>query len=155
MRGVLIFAIVGLAIPVRPDRHAHPVPPPAPTTQIQGRWQLVQYQLNGKSMPQTTIDNLSITIEGSELHIESKSAKKITATYAFQFDPSKTPAAFDFTSKTAPSAVKFSGILKVEGDLMTFTFTRGDGAERPKQFDVPADFRGYLWQMRRMPDTSR
>ena len=152
MREMLFVAILAVAIPVRPDRHAPPAPPPPPIAQIQGRWQMTQYLLNGQARPQSTIDNLSITIEGSEMRIESKSAKKTTTTYAFQFDPSKTPATFDFTSKTAPSKLTYVGILKVEGDLMTMTFTRGDGAERPKQFDAPANATGYLWQMRRIPN---
>src|ERR1051325_5387132 len=138
MRGILTIAILTVAIPVRPESAPAAPAPPAPLAQIQGSWQMVDYKLAGKMMAQSTIDNISITITEDEMRLVNKNAKANGGVlYSFSFDPSKSPATFDFKGKTL-SKIGYTGILKVEGDLMTMSFVR-ESIERPKQFDVPMD----------------
>ena len=143
---MLAFA---LAIPVRPDRHAPTPPVIAPlAAQMQGRWQIVQYLAMDRMLPQNTIDNMSLVIEGGEMRVENNGAKKNVSTYTFTIDATKTPATFDFTSMSAKD-LSFRGIVKIEGDVMTVCFDHGRG-NRPAAFVPPATSKAYLWQARRV-----
>ena len=124
---VLIFAVLAIAVPDRPDPTPKQAPPPLPE-QIIGEWQLVKHVIAGNDIPEL---NGLLMVFGREnmQHVHLRNGmRQPGGTFPYTLDATKSPAVIEFRSS------KFIGIIKVEGDLLTICFARSGDLRPPSDF---------------------
>jgi uncharacterized protein (TIGR03067 family) len=124
---------------------------------IQGRWEVTGVErgaLPGKPVfPAGKLTStMIVTIKGTEmartLRIKDRELKAAGA--KIKLDARKAPAWFDVSSgKGKVAALTMKGLVKVEGDTMTWTYTTG-GGERPKKIDGELGERQLRYTLKRV-----
>lgn len=99
--------------------------------QLQGEWKIVKAEAGGKSAPEEKISETKVFIAKNKLTFQRGERKEDVV---FTLDPSKQPHHIDISPPGKEKKVE--GIYKLEGDVLTISFTRGGGA-RPKDFTSP------------------
>ena len=119
MRAVLMFAVLAVAVPDRPD--PTPKKAPLPKEQIVGAWQ----DQNNRTLM------LRIRPAESEFLINGNPSPHDGLTANIVIDWTKNPATIDFQPKQRGGVML--GILKLEGDQLTINL-RTSGNTRPTNF---------------------
>ena len=138
--------LLGLAVAVgAPAKDA-----PKKEVSIVGEWAGEKLTQGGKDRPPPEGGvHLTFTGDGKFLVREGKREQAEQGTY--KVDTKKDPAEIDIT----PPAEKaqrglLRGIIKVDGDTLTFCFTAGEDAERPTTFESPEGSRVRLMTLKRV-----
>jgi uncharacterized protein (TIGR03067 family) len=99
---------------------------------LQGTWTVVSLTEEGKAVPAAEIANLQITIEKDEYTATEKD--KVVAKYRFKLDPTKKPAAIDFTPLLGKEKIIEQGIYVFEKDQLKICIDE-TGKTRPTVFE--------------------
>jgi uncharacterized protein (TIGR03067 family) len=104
-------------------------------TRLQGTWQLIHAESEGKVTPAEAVARTTVTVEG-EKHTVRVGENVIVKDVPFVFDPTTTPPSTEDTVKGADGAEhKIRGIYRQIGDVLVSCVGATD-AERPTKFQV-------------------
>lgn len=108
---------------------------------IQGVWQAISAEIEGKPASGELIKRLKLTFKGNKVSHPAPDGKIEEVT--FKLDPSKNPKTIDVTasSDTDKSIV---GIYSIEGDTLKICATKA-GQERPKEFKSGNDVANFVF----------
>src|SRR5262245_48793183 len=100
---------------------------------LQGKWQVTSAISRGEKIPAEDIAELLLTIDGEKITIRDKD--KVQDRMTCKLDPSKKPAAIDFTHTEGANKGKTDhAIYKLDGDVLTICVNEKSGEERPSEF---------------------
>src|SRR5262245_55020919 len=114
---------------------------------LQGAWQLVSAEADGKKAPQEQIKNVRVVIRG-EKHTVFFGDKVVAREIAFQIDITKKPKAVD---DLLPTGQRILGIYELQGDTLRSCVAPA-GKERPTRFSAEAGSGHTLRVFRRVSD---
>lgn len=102
---------------------------------IEGTWQLVYAETDGKTTPGAQIQAVRVVIKGNS-HSVYFGEKLVVHDVSFNLDPSVTPRTTDDTINDGPDKGKqIHGIYELEGDTLASCVAK-IGQERPKKFST-------------------
>jgi uncharacterized protein (TIGR03067 family) len=102
---------------------------------LKGKWQMVSRVEDGVASDEDLIKRRTITFEEGRYTVRDADAVYAKATY--KIDVTKTPIWFDITHASGPNKGRVErGIIKVEGDTMTFCLGP-PGGNHPAEFTSP------------------
>lgn len=107
---------------------------------LQGTWQFVSQDIDGKARPAAELAKIKITFIGDKWSVAE--GDKVLQAGTHKLDPSKTPAQVD--AKVTEGEGKGStmlGIYELKGDTLQVNFDP-QGKERPKDFKAAAGLMG-------------
>lgn len=110
---------------------------------IQGTWQIVGLEANGKPEPAANYKGNAITFSKDKATLREGNYPAID--FTFTLDPTKTPRAIDLTAKT----VVIRGVYKLEGDDLTLSLSVG--GSRPADFATKAGGESETFTLKRVP----
>jgi uncharacterized protein (TIGR03067 family) len=116
---------------------------------LQGVWQVVGVELNGKKLPQADVEKtkLRLTIKGNTFSYKAGDTEAVEG--SFEIDVAKDPKTIDFSGTTKAGKVeKTIGIYELKGDTMRVCFVPA-GEERPKEFATKADSKAAILEYKR------
>ena len=122
MRALLLIAVAAVAVPDRPAPTPKEKAKPL-AEQVLGKWLLVKHTLSGQDKK---ADGSIIVFTPTELEMHDKGQRTPEQDASYQLDAGKKPAAIDIVPKQ-DGTMKIEGILKVEGNTLTFCFPFGGG----------------------------
>ena len=130
MRPFIAVVLVGVLLP------CHLSAQDADLDKLQGTWDLVTLNLDGKEIPAERIKaaKLQTVYKGNNLSRVNNAKKSDSA--AIKIDSSKSPKHLDTTNKDGVTEV---GIYKLNGDSLTICTRTESGKERPTKFEPNAD----------------
>jgi uncharacterized protein (TIGR03067 family) len=141
MKWFLSFAILTVALLVRPDVQAVTDRPPKKDPvkddlkKLQGEWVVVSYFQNGVDHSGTLAQAMFRTISGNQWTTRTNNS---SIQYTFQIDPTKKPRAIDIQmAGNQGNGQPMLCIYKVEGDTLTLCQAQ-PGQERPTKFLSPS-----------------
>jgi uncharacterized protein (TIGR03067 family) len=142
MRTLVMFAVLAVAVPDRPDPTPKEAKPLA--EQLQGHWQITASFIDGVAFPLGGY----YLIDGKRMmYFEKGKTRDESTTYTI--DVTKKPATIDVISKIGDMDVKEMGIFKIEGDVLTTCWPFQSG-NRPTQFELDPKKHSALMQMKRI-----
>jgi uncharacterized protein (TIGR03067 family) len=104
---------------------------------LEGTWELVSYEVNGKVTPAPEGKGMTLTFKDGKVTKKAKDEKDEEGTY--KIDDTKKPAEIDMTTpkKGKPDEKEtMKGIFMIDGDTLKIGFTaKGPDAPRPTAFD--------------------
>jgi uncharacterized protein (TIGR03067 family) len=110
---------------------------------LQGTWMPVAITVDGVQLEDEERKGMSVIQKGEKVTLLFKDKERGSGT--MKIDPSKHPAALDFTYEDGPAkGVTLKGIYKVEGDTRTLCLG-GIGKDRPTEFASKAGSGTMLW----------
>lgn len=148
MRTLLLFAVLAVAVPDRPDPDRGKVQTDNRPfiERLQGEWQVVTSLSSGKPHTGVKPGDAVFVFQGDKLSI---TRPKLTNVYQFTVDPNKTPMGFTMKAtilngKESKASAVSLGIIKIEGDLVSICL-------RPvnNEFASNAGTTTILWQVKR------
>ena len=97
---------------------------------LQGTWQLVSVETEGKAPPAEVIKTIRVVISGSKhtVHVGDQTPAK---DIPFTIDPTKTPKE---TTDTLPDGTTIQGIYELDGDTLK-SCVAPPGKDRPTKFE--------------------
>jgi uncharacterized protein (TIGR03067 family) len=99
---------------------------------IQGTWQFVSHEMDGKPMPAEQVAKLKITFTGDKWSVREDA--KVVQAGTHKFDPTKKPAQVDaVVTEGEGKGSTMLGIYEMKGDKMKVCFDL-QGKERPTSF---------------------
>jgi uncharacterized protein (TIGR03067 family) len=105
----------------------------AELAKLQGTWQLISAETNGKPMPEEHVKKFRVTIEGDH-HVVTFDGQVVAEKVKFTLDPTTTPKSIEDSLVQAPhTGKKVRGIYRLEGDELTSCVGAID-APRPTEF---------------------
>ncbi len=127
MRMLLVASLIALAVPVRPERVPHPMPPLA--NPLLGVWKLVSVSVGGVGDVTQTMEHMDLHITSTQMLVYEKGVAKPDNSSSYTVDWTRQPATIDMFPKKDKPAL---GVLKIEGNQLTLCFAL-DG-KRPANF---------------------
>jgi uncharacterized protein (TIGR03067 family) len=97
---------------------------------IQGTWQPVHFEREGKKGPEEELKETKLTIAKGKIKVE-KDSKDMELSY--KLDPSKNPKEIDITETKGGQDHVHKGIYALDGDTLKICWT-GDMGVRPSEF---------------------
>jgi uncharacterized protein (TIGR03067 family) len=117
---------------------------------IQGTWQFVAQEMEGKQRPKEEVAKLTITFTGDKFAV--READKVVQAGTHKLDPTKKPA--QVTAMVTEGQGKGStmlGIYEVSGDTMKVCFDP-QGKERPSSFSAKgSQFSAVIQRVKKKP----
>lgn len=112
---------------------------------IQGTWEVTKIERAGAAMPKINY-TMTVKIDGTSMtqiaHLQGRELKLADAT--FSLDARKSPPTFEVkqpaTAAGRPEYVRMKGVLKVEGDVMTWVYVTAKG-------EMPTKIEGELGEL--------
>ena len=107
--------------------------------ELQGKWQAVELQAQGKKAPPEQVKKFRIVIKGDKITFNPDSENRKSK---FKVDPSKSPKAMDMTPLDGPMKGKtIPGIYSLEKGLLKICIPNGrEITKRPTEFKTtPGD----------------
>jgi uncharacterized protein (TIGR03067 family) len=105
---------------------------------IQGVWQLVILEVDGKSQADDYIQKTKMTFKGETSSHPDPEGNVLET--KFKLDASKKPAAIDFTPTQGPDAGKLhTGVYQLDGDTLKIVAVR-PGKDRPTEMKKEGAF---------------
>jgi uncharacterized protein (TIGR03067 family) len=101
---------------------------------IQGRWEAVSREQNGKSITSTPVRGFTLTITDDKFIIIDGRRQ---AQGTFTVEPGKSPKQIDLNGKYGQKEIKLIGIYEFRGNKLKICYTDGDN-ERPTEFSTRA-----------------
>jgi uncharacterized protein (TIGR03067 family) len=99
---------------------------------IQGTWQFVAHEMNGKPTPREEVAKLKITFTGNKWTVREDG--KVVQAGTHKFDPAKKPAQVDaVVTEGEGKGTTMLGIYELKGNKMRVCFDP-QGKERPTSF---------------------
>jgi uncharacterized protein (TIGR03067 family) len=99
---------------------------------IQGKWQFIAHEMNGKPATPEELKMMTITFTGNKWAVSS--GEKVVQAGTHKFDPTKKPGHVDaIVTEGEDKGNKMLGIYEMKGDKMKVCFDP-KGKERPKSF---------------------
>ncbi len=136
MRRFLLAAFYGLIMVMPGSRARAAEESPAvkqELAQIQGTWQLVYAETDGKSTPGERIQGVRVEFKGNT-HSVYNGDKLVVHDVPFTLNPTATPKTSDDTINDGPDQGKqFHGIYELVGDTLASCVAKA-GGDRPKKF---------------------
>jgi uncharacterized protein (TIGR03067 family) len=132
MKPLLIACLTSIALvpTARADDKAEAVK--KELEKLQGEWQLVSAERDGKKIPEDKFKDESVTLEGDVLTVTK--GGKLMQTCKMTLDPTTSPKSFvREVTDGVNKGMKFHGIYELDGDTLTGCHTVSD-KERPKEF---------------------
>jgi uncharacterized protein (TIGR03067 family) len=114
---------------------------------LQGTWQLVSAETDGKKAPQEQLKKVRVVIRGQK-HTVFFGDKAVAKEIAFRIDPTKNPKTVDDLRPTGQSIL---GIYELKGDTLRSCVAPA-GKERPTRFAAEAGSGHTLRVFRRVGD---
>jgi RNA polymerase sigma factor (sigma-70 family) len=150
--GVLLVLLVGIlsyrAILAPPVSVVQPDARPD-FDRLQGDWQVVNVELDGRDLPEDQFPFARLRIQGDTILHEGGTLGKIhQMEVTFRLHPEQQPKAMDMQS-VGYHTEKHNAIYELEGD--TLTICRPDDEERPTQFASRPGSRILLYTAKRLP----
>ena len=96
---------------------------------LQGTWQLISAETDGKKLPEETVKKIRVVIKGNK-HTVHFGDKVVAKQIPFTLDPTKKPKT---TDDTLPDGKQIFGIYELKGDILK-SCVAGIGKNRPKKF---------------------
>jgi uncharacterized protein (TIGR03067 family) len=118
-----LLAALALAAPAKDDAAAKEL------EKLEGTWQLISAENDGKKMADKQAKNVRVTIKGGK-HTVTFGEKPVAKDIAFTIDPTKTPKAVD---DILPDGGMIRGIYELNGDTLR-SCVAAPGKDRPKEF---------------------
>jgi uncharacterized protein (TIGR03067 family) len=147
MRTLLMFAVLAVAVPDRPDPDKDKGSDTRPLQeQLQGEWQVIAATSAGKPQAAVKPGEVVFIFTGNRLAIRRP---KLENVYEFTIDPTKSPPGITIQAKIlngkeTKSAALSAGIVKIEGDVVSICVRPVNG-----QFASNANTTTILWQAKR------
>ncbi|HKB40636.1 MAG TPA: TIGR03067 domain-containing protein [Gemmataceae bacterium] len=116
---------------------------------MQGTWQVVGVELDGKKQPQAEVEKtkLRLTIKGNKYVYKAGDTE--VSEGSFEIDTTKDPKTIDASGTTKTGKVeKTIGIYEFKGDTMRVCLVPA-GEERPKEFATKADSKAAVMEYKR------
>lgn len=139
MNTTLFLTALALTAPALKD-------PPKKDVDLSGEWVVETQVTNGRPLMSTIVRRYIFSADGKWTMTTGKNTPALTRTYAI--NQSKKPATIDMKLNALNDAPNYSGIVKVEGDVMTLCYTRKVG-ERPENFGSQVGSNHILIVMKR------
>ncbi|HEY3789245.1 MAG TPA: TIGR03067 domain-containing protein [Urbifossiella sp.] len=100
---------------------------------IQGLWQAIDLEANGKKAPAEAVKSFQVRVKDDSLVFSPDTDNR---KHAFTLLPDAKPKALDLTPFDGPAKGKklSCAIYKLEGDTLTICLDKKDGSKRPKEF---------------------
>jgi uncharacterized protein (TIGR03067 family) len=146
MRVLLLLALFLVAAPDRENPTPKAKPKPF-EEQILGDWQLESVQFGGGINPPKETENRTFLFTPTEIQVKQNGMAKPEDHATYTLDTSKKPIAIDFQPKMG-GQMKIEGILKLEGDRLTFCFALG--GPRPTEFTAETKTIQAVMQLKRI-----
>jgi uncharacterized protein (TIGR03067 family) len=135
LKGVVAVLIVGLGIAlviwwlVPGPASPAVVPAPRPDLErIQGNWQVVELESNGRALPP---GNTRMVFAGDQCRLGSPGRAGLPMT--FHLDPTREPPTIDLDYFLGKEKVPGRGIYRLEGDRLTICYCRNRGVASPER----------------------
>jgi uncharacterized protein (TIGR03067 family) len=120
---------------------------------VQGTWQLISSETDGKRLPDDQVKKIRVLIEGDH-HIVTFDGKPLAGNVKFTIDPTTTPKSSDDSLEQEPNkGKKIRGIYRLEGDKLTSCVGAID-APRPTDFSAKPGSGRSLRRFRRVSDAT-
>jgi uncharacterized protein (TIGR03067 family) len=160
LAGILALLVVAplSAVPVRPPSKDRPKKDPVAeeTKLLQGTWEVVGMEYNGRVYPVQTVQSLSyrLTISGNQ-YTKSRNGQRNggivarPAAYTFKIDPTKKIKEIDLQNSAAGVKRPILAIYSLEGDTLK-TCEGRVGMDRPTEFKTSQGSRTFLYTWKRM-----
>jgi len=100
---------------------------------LQGTWQLVSAETDGKKVPEDRVKMIKLVIKGNT-HTVFFGDDPVAKDIAFKIDPTKMPKQSD---DTLPDGKTIRGIYELDGDMLK-SYVAGIDKERPTEFTSKA-----------------
>jgi uncharacterized protein (TIGR03067 family) len=108
---------------------------PADKNRLQGAWQAVEVEVQGRRAAAEIVKSFRVRVEGDKLTIQAGKEKR---EYKFALHPGKKPKGIDLTPAAGPAKGKRcpAGIYRLEGNRLRLCFDDSARAEdeRPREF---------------------
>ena len=114
---------------------------------VQGTWQLVSAETDGKEAPAEQVRKVRVVIKGDR-HTVFFGDQAVAKEVLFKLDPAKTPRAVD---DLLPGGKRILGIYEVDGDTLRSCVAPA-GKDRPTRFSAESGSGHTLRVFRRVPD---
>jgi uncharacterized protein (TIGR03067 family) len=126
---LLLFAATSLALTAG---SARPDPVPDDAARLQGSWQIVAVEIDGKSLAMDKLRGARLNIQGKRYSFQ---LDKMRLEITHQLHPSRTPKAIDLKVVDGPEKNKvYHGIYTIDKDLYQICRTTTAGKDRPREF---------------------
>jgi uncharacterized protein (TIGR03067 family) len=120
---------------------------------LQGTWQVVSAQENGKPVPDEVVQNLKLVVKGKQLTLKGvenliEKFGKITLTV----DPATTPKIIDFKVESGSEKDnKYEGIYELKGGEWKICSATVSGGNRPGEFEAKEGSNRVLFVLKKAP----
>ena len=152
MRALVLFAVLAVAVPDRPDPTPKKDVMPL-QEQLQGEWRMFKATAGGGDENPQKVEGTVLVVKDKNMAIR-EAGRNHTEDVAFTLDETKKPVAIDLMPgrgdpKNGREIVP--GIIQIEGDILTICFHKGGGGGmRPREFASPAGSEFSVLQFRRV-----
>ncbi|MBM4069345.1 MAG: TIGR03067 domain-containing protein [Planctomycetes bacterium] len=119
---------------------------------LQGLWQAVELEANGKKAPAEAVKAFQVQFKGDQIVFNPASENR---KHAFAIDPASKPKAMDLTAGDGPKKGQKlpCAIYKLEGDKLTICLDKeGEAGKRPTEFKTAAGDGFALLTLERVKD---
>lgn len=152
MRRILLICAPLLALAVSLPSSAGG--PADDAKKLQGSWEITELIVGGAPVPLKDLKGMKFVFAGKKMTLLPPSADLnvvVKRQFAFQLDPTKTPATVDLTAEDGENKGTVSqGIYEIKGD--TLRWCQSDdpkSKDRPKEFVSPEKSSIYLFTFKR------
>jgi uncharacterized protein (TIGR03067 family) len=150
-----LAALAGAAFPPVPKAKENNVTAGELPKELQGNWEVTLLERTGPTgkVASKPPYKFTLTFDGKNLDrklvLQGKELKGVSSTYTL--DTTKSPPWIDVKTETstAGQVSVTKGIVKVDGDTMTWYYASGTGY-RPKRFDADLGNLQYRYTLRRL-----
>ncbi|HJZ93980.1 MAG TPA: TIGR03067 domain-containing protein [Gemmataceae bacterium] len=115
---------------------------------LQGDWTFTAWETGGRALAKEALETAKWTVKGDKYTFEMGGVEEEGT---IKFDSAKKPATIDLAITSGNDAGKNQvGIVRIDGDTVTFCFARPGAEDRPTEFKTTADDNHILVTVKRV-----